>query len=137
VRTRPIVLLQKGKIQNLSYAQRRFVEEIARRIEKIGLVLAPELNTTADLNQRFERLRQSQGTLTFAFALWNGTRVTRESSNPNVFPSEFVHVNVALAMAARRPVLLLKEKVSPSAGSFVGVTFESRSICRSRSILGG
>ena len=108
--TRPTVLLQCAKFQNLNSTQRRFFEAVAKEITEIGLDLAPPLNPSADLNQRFEQLSQSQGLLAIAFAQWEGERVTREQSNPCVFTSEFVHISVALAMAARCPVLLLREK---------------------------
>jgi hypothetical protein len=108
--TRLKVVVQSGKRENLSKQQRRFLAGLIDRLERADMKVMPQSPTTANVEKRLEKIRQSHGVIILAFAQWDACRVTRDENKHVIFPTEFTHINAAMAVGAARPLLVLREK---------------------------
>ena len=104
------VSVQSGQVDNMSKQQRRFHAALIDRLGRADLDIMPGSRTSATIDDRFEKIRQSHGVIILAFSQWEGRRVTRDDKERAIFPSEFTHMNAVMTVAAAKPVLVLREK---------------------------
>lgn len=108
--TRLRVSIQSAKLGNLSKGQQRFLNGLADRLERADLRIMPSGHDALTIDERLERVRRSHGMLILAFRQWEGHRVKRDAQKSVIFPSEFTHISAVMAVAAERPLLVLREK---------------------------
>src|SRR4051812_14496397 len=101
--------LSTGYARNLTRQQREFVTAIVHLLESEQLRVVKS-GPNATLEERYEQIRQCHGCLTVAFPHWNAHRVVRNQSKLLAVSSEFAHVANTLAVAAGKPLLVLREK---------------------------
>jgi hypothetical protein len=103
------IVLHCPRERNLSRVQKEILSALVTRLEKEGLsvVLGKMLGT---IDARFNQIQKSQGCVVLAFSQWTARRLHRNQNQEVIFPSEFAHVSATIAMAAKRPVLTLREK---------------------------
>jgi predicted nucleotide-binding protein len=101
----------------MSRRQQRFAEALFKRIEAEGI--RPELDGLDfhRLEERFEHMRQCQGVLVLAFAQWRAQRLYRDEDKELTVTTEFVHIANSMAVAAGKPLLILREKDVAQRGS--------------------
>jgi len=114
---RLIISLGSPRVVNLSKSQQRFLKAVRDHVTEAGFQVQPDSATTDDVEQRLESVRQCHGVIVLAFSQWNAARIHRKQSKTVVLPSEFNHLGVCMAVAARRPLLVLREKVVTERGS--------------------
>jgi hypothetical protein len=116
--TRLTVIISAAKKENLSEPQRQFLAGLEDRIRHKGLRILPESATSDSLEDRFEKVRQSHGVIVFACGQWEAGRLYRTQQKSVVFPSEFCHIMSAMAVTAKRPLLVIREKSVAERGAF-------------------
>jgi len=118
--TRLTISLHAPNEENLSEPQQRFLEGLVDRIKRRGLRVLPDSPTTDDLEKRFEKLRHCHGVVVLAYSQWKAARLYRAQKRTIVMPSEFSHVAAVMAAAAKRPLLVLREKTLAERGALRG-----------------
>jgi hypothetical protein len=106
----PIVWLECARTENLTDLQRRFRDALVEHLDRSGLSVVRDWASTATVKQRLEYVRACHGVIVIAFSQWDARRLSRDKSKNAVFPSEFAHIGIALAVAAKRPLLVFREK---------------------------
>jgi hypothetical protein len=114
------ISIDAPKMENLSKPQQRFLKELADRIASKGLRVLPESATSDDVETRFRKLRQCHGVVVLACSQWNAERLHRAQAKTVVLPSEFTHMTAVMAVAAKRPLLVLREKTVAERGVLRG-----------------
>src|SRR5262245_42581575 len=115
--TRLTVLISCPKPENLSNQQGQFLKRLEECVERRGLRVLPEPAMTDSLSARYRKLRVADGILVIAFSQWRAERLHRKQY-PVLTPSEFSHIESAMAIAAGRPLLALREKDLGQRGAF-------------------
>jgi hypothetical protein len=115
--TRLIISFSSPQRKNLSKRQWEVVQGLLQRLESEGLRPKPDSSELDRLGERYERLRCTQGVLVVAFAQWEARRLHRDAEKAVVMTSEFTHMANAMAVASRRPLLVLREKSVADRGS--------------------
>lgn len=116
--TRFTIRLTVPQDKNLSKWQRLLAAAVTEQLESEGLRVQLDGQDSHRLDDRFENTRQCQGVLVLGFAQWEAHRLHRDRAKSCTLPSEFVHIANAMAVAARKPLLVLKEKTVAARGSF-------------------
>jgi hypothetical protein len=111
------VSLSSPKIENLSKPQKRFLAALRDCIANAGLRILSDSAPTDDVGQRLELVRQCHGVVVLAFSQWNAERIYKVQEKRLVMPTEFAHLAISMAVAARRPLLVLREKCVAERGS--------------------
>jgi hypothetical protein len=111
------VNLSSPKLENLSKPQERFLAALKDRLTGAGLRILPESASTDDVEQRLGAIRQCHGVVVLAFSQWQAARMYRVQEKKSVMPTEFTHLGVSMALAARRPLFLLREKCVAERGA--------------------
>jgi hypothetical protein len=62
------------------------------------------------VEQRLEKMSRCQGVVVVAYSQWEAERLYRQQDRTVIMPSEFGHIGAVMAVAARRPLLVLREK---------------------------
>ena len=117
---RLIVTVTAPQEKNLEPRQERFVRGVVDRIEQAGMRVDMGSVESDRLEERYEKLRRSDGVLVIAIAQWEARRLYRNPERKVILPSEFTHIVPAMAVAARRPLLVLKEKAVAERGTLRG-----------------
>jgi hypothetical protein len=95
---------------NLSGRQRRFLEALTEQIERSNFCVIADSRPTARMEERRDKIAQCHGVIALAFAQWECRRLSRGENKAVIFPTEFLHIGVALATATHRPLLVFREK---------------------------
>jgi hypothetical protein len=106
--TQMSVQISHPKPENLSEEQQCFLEAIKEHVAKNGIELSPVSLLTDSMESRIRALSRVDGVLVIAFRQWRSERLYRDQS-PVITPSEFSHIDSALAVAGVKPLLLLRE----------------------------
>ena len=107
--TRLKVAVQSGNRENLSKQQQRLLARLIDRLERANLSVMPDSTRAAPIDKRLEKIRNSDGVIVLAFRQWEGHRVAHEDTRNVIFPTEFTHIGAVMAVAAARPLLVLRE----------------------------
>ena len=102
------VRLSGPKNKNLSSKQRKLLSALEKKIVEAGLNLAINDDTTS-LKAQSSVIRNCQGVLATAFSQWEAQRLWRKGPGAT-FPTEFNHIDVALAEVMGKPLLGLVEE---------------------------
>jgi Predicted nucleotide-binding protein containing TIR-like domain len=102
------VLVSAPQPKNLSPKQQQFLAKVNEKVDRAGL-RPVELDDTQRLEDISGKIRKLQGVMVMAFGQWQGQRLVKKKDEA-IFPTEFSHLHMALAAAAHRPLLILKEK---------------------------
>jgi hypothetical protein len=105
---KPKVFVSAPMPKHLGPLEQRFLEALERRIADEGLDIV-ESDRIDRLEDQARKMRDLQGLLVVALRQWQGQRIARKRDEA-VFPTEFNHVHMALAAAARKPILVLRDK---------------------------
>ena len=108
--TRPTIRLAVPQEKNLARPHRELVEALHARLRDEGLRPALDGLDVHRLDQRYEQLRHSQGVIVLALPQWRAQRLYRDEDRPVIVPTEFCHIAAAMAVAASRPLLVLRSK---------------------------
>jgi hypothetical protein len=111
------IFVSAPKTENLSSQQRVFLAALAARIEAAGFRVLPDSPSSDDVEARLDHIRRCHGVVIFACSQWEATRLYRSRDKAVVMPSEFSHISIAMATAARRPLLVLREKTVSARGA--------------------
>jgi len=114
------VSINAPKVENLSKPQRHFLEALSERIERAGFRVLPDSATNDSVEYRLNKIRRSHGVVVWACAQWKAERLFRAQDRTLVLPTEFSHIAAVMAVAARRPLLVLREKTVAERGAFRG-----------------
>jgi len=114
-----LVTLNSPGEKNLSGRQMEFRAAIVQRMTSEGLSILHD-SPSGDIKGRFDQIKRSQGCVVLAFSQWDAHRLFRNQDRPIILPSEFAHVTSAIAMVARKPLLVLKEKQVQERGMLRG-----------------
>jgi hypothetical protein len=95
---------------NLTGRQQRFLEALIERIERSNFCVLPDSRPTAGIEERRDTIAHCHGVIALAFAQWECRRLSRDRDSAVIFPTEFLHIEAALATATNRPLLVLREK---------------------------
>ncbi len=114
------VSISSPRLENLSKPQRRFLDALQERIERAGLRVIPDSTTNDNVECRLNKIRRCQGVAVLAFSQWEAERIHRRQDRTIVLPAEFSHMTAVMAVAARRPLLVLREKSVAERGAFRG-----------------
>jgi Predicted nucleotide-binding protein containing TIR-like domain len=106
---RPIAICYQRR-DNLSGRQLRFFDAMTAKLRSSGFSLSPENLGMDRIAERYADLQDCRGVIIPAFSQWEGHRLNRNRTRTWTLPSEFVHIVAAMAVAARRPLLVLLEK---------------------------
>jgi len=117
--TRLTVSISAPKERNLSERQRQFLAALTDRIRRKGLHILPDLPASADLEERLGKIPQCHGVVVFACSQWEAERLNRTQKSV-ILTSEFCHIEAVMAAAARRPLLVLREKTVAERGALRG-----------------
>jgi hypothetical protein len=115
--TQFVVLLAAPQAKNMSKRQQQFVKALQDRIGSEGIRLEIDGRDFQGLEKRYELMRRCQGVLVIACAQWCSKRLYRDEDRSLIVPSEFTHVASAMAVAAGKPLLVLREKDVAQRGS--------------------
>jgi hypothetical protein len=115
--TRLTVAVSVARNENLSKRQRRFLVDLQRRIEQAELRILSDLHPSASLDDRFRKIQNCHGVVVVVFEQWQARRLYRNKERRLILPSEFSHMYVVMANAARRPLFLLREKTVAERGA--------------------
>lgn len=102
------VLVSEPKLKNLSPKQQQFLAKVNEKVARAG-VRQVEVDETLRLEDISGEIRKLQGVIAMAFGQWQGQRLVKKKDEA-IFPTEFNHLHIAIAAAARRPLLILKER---------------------------
>lgn len=102
------ILISAPYPKHLSESQRTFLQELTRRVEQRGFLLF-DIDKFGRLDAYSDSIRELHGVLVVALAQWEARR-TGSKQDDAVLPTEFSHLHIATAIAAGRPLLVLKEK---------------------------
>jgi len=102
------VLVSAPKLKNLSPEQQRFLGEVNKKVSRAGLQTV-DMDEALRLEDQAREIRKLQGVIVVAFRQWQGQRLVGKRDEA-IFPTEFNHLHIAIAAAARRPLLILKDK---------------------------
>ena len=111
------ITLIAPKPENLTKNQRRFLDALVARLKSAGMRVAAEAPASAGIDLRLDATRGSDGVVVLAFEQWEAHRTSRQSTREVILPSEFAHIGCVLACAARRPLLVLRERSIASRGA--------------------
>jgi Predicted nucleotide-binding protein containing TIR-like domain len=64
----------------------------------------------ANVSERYDAIRDSDGTIVLAFEQWAGQRDAGGKHEEAVLPSEFAHISIVQSDLSKRPYLILREK---------------------------
>jgi hypothetical protein len=115
--TQPVVLLAAPQEKNLSKRQQQFMSALQKRIRSEGIRLEIDGRDFQGLKERHGLVRRCQGVFVVVLAQWSAQRLYRDEDKSLIVPSEFTHVATALAVAARKPLLVLRDKSVAQRGS--------------------
>jgi hypothetical protein len=115
--TRLIVRLAGPQEKNMSKRQQEFVSALRERIKAEGIRVELDGLDYDRLEERYEIVRRCHGVLVVALAQWRSQRLYRDEDRSVLGPSEFTHVANAMAVAAGKPLLVLREKDVAQRGS--------------------
>jgi predicted nucleotide-binding protein len=97
--------------ENLTTRQQRFLETLIEQIERANFcILRGVTRPTAGIEERRDQIALCHGLIALAFAQWECRRLSRDRNRVLKFPTEFVHIEAALAAATKRPLLVFREK---------------------------
>jgi hypothetical protein len=96
--------------ENLSPKQLRFFDAMTAKLRSSGFSLSPDNLGTDRIAERYADLQDCRGVIIPAFSQWEGHRLNRNRTRTWTMPSEFVHIVATMAVAARRPLLVLLER---------------------------
>lgn len=102
--------------ENMSQEQRIFFEALTDKLTRRGFRIAPDSSPIDSLETRYARIRGSQGVLIYACSQWRAERLYKRKKNPAITPTEFCHIQSTMAVAARKPLLVLREKALTERG---------------------
>ena len=102
--------------ENMSQEQRIFFEALSDKLTRRGFRIAPDSSPIDSLETRYARIRGSQGVLIYACSQWRAERLYKRKKNPAITPTEFCHIQSTMAVAARKPLLVLREKTLAERG---------------------
>src|SRR5262245_24944718 len=108
--TRPTVVVSSPQRKNLSDRQLALVDDLTSRVDAAGIRVGRDSSDTDRLEERFEGMCRCQGVIVLALAQWEARRLHRSDDKVLVFPSEFTHLASTMAVASRKPLLVLQEK---------------------------
>jgi CAP12/Pycsar effector protein, TIR domain len=114
---RLIVHVAAPQEKNLAPRQRRLVQGVLDRIEQAGMRVDLGSFESDRLEERYQNLRRCHGVLVIGVGQWEARRLYRNQDRKILFPSEFTHVACTMAVAAKRPVLVLREKAVAERGT--------------------
>ena len=102
--------------ENMSQEQRIFFEALTDKLTRRGFRIVPDSSPIDSLETRYARIRGSQGVLIYACSQWRAERLYKRKKNPAITPTEFCHIQSTMAVAARKPLLVLREKALTERG---------------------
>ena len=102
------VLVSAPKVKNLSSQQQQVLDEVNKKVTSAGLRIV-DVDEALRLEDQAREVRKLQGLLVLAFGQWQGKRLGQRRDEA-IFPTEFNHMYITIATAARRPLLIVKEK---------------------------
>ena len=102
------VLVSSAKLKNLSREQQRFLRKFNEKVTTAGVRIV-DMDEVLRLEDIASEIRKLQGLIAVAFGQWQGQRLTKKKDKV-IFPTEFNHLHIAIAAAAGRPLLIVKEK---------------------------
>jgi Predicted nucleotide-binding protein containing TIR-like domain len=118
--TRLTVSISAPKMENLSEPQRQFLAALTDRIQRKGLRVLRHSATSDDAEDGLRQHGRCHGVVVLAFSQWQAERLYRAQGKTVVMPSEFCHIAAVMAVAARRPLLVLREKTLTERGVLRG-----------------
>jgi len=117
VNTPTTIALSSPLEENMSDAQKNFFQALNDKLLRRGLRIAPDSSPIDSLETRYVRIRASQGVLIYACSQWRAERLHRKTKKTAIItPTEFCHIQSTMAVAARKPLLVLREKVLEERG---------------------
>jgi len=116
--TRLAVALSSPATKNLSKPQLGFLSALQDRIERAGLRVIPDSASSDDVEHRLAKVRTCHGIVVLTCSQWKAERLYRGQDKAIVLPSEFSHIAAVMAVAAQRPLLVLREKNVAERGAF-------------------
>ena len=118
IETQPIIRVAVPQKKNLSHPQRAFVKALLARLKREGLTYRYDGVDTDRLALRLKRVQGSQGVIVLALSQWTAHRLYRDQDRPLIAPMEFCHIAATMAVAAQRPLLVLRGKEVALRGAF-------------------
>jgi len=118
--TRLTVTVSAPKEQNLSKSQRAFLSALANHLQRNDMRILRDSAASNDAEAEWARVRRCHGVIVLAFSQWNAQRLHRQKDKNVVMPTEFSHITAAMAVAAKRPLLVLREKELAERGALRG-----------------
>jgi len=112
-----IALSSAGR-DNLSKRQVRFAEALQQKLEGIGFRVLPDSPSSDRIEERLSRFRKCHGAIILVLSQWEGRRLHRDQDKTVILPTEFNHMAAVMAVAEKKPVLVLREKIVTERGSF-------------------
>lgn len=106
----PTVRLAVPQKKNMSDSQWALVQALRARLEHEGLRNAYDGVDNDRLDQRHEQVRRSQGVIVLALPQWTAKRLYRDQDRSVITPMEFCHIAATMAVAAQKPLLVLRGK---------------------------
>lgn len=101
----------------MSKLQKTFLSALIDKLTRRGLSIAPNSSPIDSLETRFRQVRNTQGVLIFACCQWEAKRLHRVQKRTVLTPTEFCHIQSTMAIAARKPLLVLREKALADRGT--------------------
>lgn len=106
------------KKANLTKRHVRFLDALEARVVRAGFRVLPPLLRGDRIEERYQNIRRSQGVIVPVFSQWEGHRLYRDKETAYTQASEFTHIAATMAVAAKRPLLVLREKTVQGRGAF-------------------
>jgi hypothetical protein len=110
------ICLSTGLQKNLTKRQWQLVKALGKLIESEGIRVSKSLETDR-IEERCNKVSRSQGALVAVFPQWEARRIVRDRQKTLLLPSEFSHIAIVMAVAAKKPLLVLRQKSVAERGS--------------------
>ncbi len=98
------------KDKNLTKQQNAFRIALNERLAHPDFAILSSSQERANVRERYDAIRDSDGTIVLAFEQWGGQRNAGGKHEEAVLPSEFAHIGIVQSDLSKRPYLILREK---------------------------
>lgn len=116
--SRLVIHITAGWKENLSSRQQRFREAVEALVSERGYRCLNRMQGSDRVSERYEYIRSCNGVIILAMPQWKAQHLNRKDKSDAVLSSEFMHVAAAMAVAASRPLLVLRESALSERGVF-------------------
>jgi predicted nucleotide-binding protein with TIR-like domain len=95
--------------KNLSEQQLETVKVFQQLLEKERFRVLKNLETDR-IEEQYSRIQHCQGVIVVAFSQWQASRLFRDENKKRIIPSEYAHITNVMALTAKKPLLVFREK---------------------------